>query len=81
METAREIRPNDIAPIGLTHPKQQAITRNAGVVHENVDGGKLFQQLLRRLGDGCAIGDINGQSLRLATRGDDRGGGRTARFG
>ena len=81
VKAAREIGRDHVVPIGIAHAKQEPIARDARVVHEDVDRGKLLEQLLRGLGDRGAIGDVDGEGLRLAARRNDRGRGGTARIG
>ena len=49
MESALQIRIDHRVKVGLLHGEQQAVARDAGVVHQNVDLPKVRQNLCHRI--------------------------------
>jgi hypothetical protein len=64
VEDPAEIRPDDVVPVFVGHPRDQAVTGNAGVVHEEVDVSGVREEALGFL----RVGDVglHGLTARLA---------------
>ena len=84
VEDRREVRVDHRAPVVVAHPREQAVTGQAGVVDEDVEVAGRLDEGLRGLGvrdvglDGAAA-DLRGDGLRLlaprAVADDDLGAG------
>jgi hypothetical protein len=46
VETSAEIDADHLVPLFIAHPHQRAITRDAGIVDEDIDGTKVGYDLI-----------------------------------
>jgi hypothetical protein len=61
METAAQIRVQHVLPIPFTHPQQQIVSGNSGIIHQNVDGRTLRQNPFAGIGNFLEGRHVNGQ--------------------
>src|SRR5260370_1055914 len=68
VERAREVRVDDVVPVGILHARQQRVARDAGVGDQDPNLAEVRFDLAEHFVDGRGVRDVAGEARKLVGR-------------